>query len=107
MTAEQFLDGMKKFNQRNLELWQSKNKEYANLDDVFKNFNEAAKMTIGKKNNYVAAWNFAVKHLVSVSDIIKKPSKFSDEQIAEKFGDLIIYLHMIHAMITEERYEND
>ena len=86
MTAEQFLSGMKKFNQRNIELWQSKNQEYANLDDVFKNFNEAAKLTIGKKNNYVAAWNFAVKHLVSVSDIIKKPSKFSDEKIAEKFG---------------------
>ena len=107
MRANEFINGTKKFNQRNLELWEKKNQEYADSSDIFRNFAEAAKWTIGNRKRHVAAWNFAVKHLISVADIVKNDEKFSDEQIQEKFGDLIIYLQMIFAMITEKRRGND
>ena len=103
MITETFLSMMAKFNEENTKKWVSKNHEYAEVSDVFKNFRNAAKLTVGGDKNYEAAWNFAVKHLVSIQDIIDQQEFFTDEQIDEKFGDFMVYLHMIRAMIIEER----
>ena len=103
MKTGEFLSILDNFNAKNRDTWQDKNKEYANGEDIFRNFNSAASMTLTGGRNYIAAWNFAVKHLISISDIIKNQEKFTDEQLNEKFGDFMVYLHMIRAMIIEER----
>ena len=79
----------------------SKNKEYADTTDVFHNFDVARDILqhLDVSSPAGSGMAFAVKHLVSIIDIINNPSKFNDEIINEKFGDMINYLILIRGML--------
>lgn len=88
----------------------TKNKEYANEYDVFKNFNKAARLK--NKKNYAIAHDYSLKHTVSIDDIFEQLEnadlKDSDivvpslNTIEEKFTDEIGYLILKYGMIKEE-----
>lgn len=82
--------------------------EYAVNDDRLHNFNKAAAFT--GKSREECLWGMALKHLVSVTDIIDKisvgqlPSK---HLLDEKIGDLINYLCLLEVSITEKIENNE
>jgi ATP phosphoribosyltransferase len=80
-----------------------KNNEYANEKDVLKNFNEAKHLIINQKSAAAAAWNFNVKHLISIKDLIENTEKVTKENLNEKFGDAINYLLLIKAALIAEK----
>jgi hypothetical protein len=73
----------------------SKNAEYASPEDVYHNFEEAAKM-IPNGTKQIALWNFMVKHLVSLQDIIFKQE--NEDLIPEKCGDIRAYITLLEGM---------
>ena len=79
----------------------SKNKEYADGEDVFHNFDVASDYLkhIDVSSPAGAAMAFATKHLVSIVDIVNTPAKFTQDQIDEKIGDMINYLILIRGML--------
>lgn len=75
-------------------------------DDRLHNFNKAARIT--GKTREECLWGFALKHLVSVTDIIDEMSKDpkyipSRDLVIEKFGDLRNYLLLLEACIEDKR----
>lgn len=88
-----------------------KNNEYANEVNVFHNFDNATGISLHKENTSVA-WEFLVKHLQSIKDIlgeieIKNLKRINQALIDEKFADAINYLILIEAMIKEKIIERD
>jgi hypothetical protein len=85
----------------------SKAKEYAKGDeDRLHNFNRASKVS-GKRREE-CLWGMAMKHLISVMDIIDAMSKDesyipSKELTSEKLGDLGNYLILLEACIEDSR----
>lgn len=78
-----------------------KHSEYAS-EDAFHNFKSAALLT-GQTPEQVL-WGYALKHIVSISDMIFKQSKGQDFEMdkwQEKIGDLINYLAILYAMEKE------
>lgn len=79
--------------------------EYAVNDDRLHNFNKASQITGEIREKCL--WGMAMKHLVSVTDIIDKmensslylPSK---ELTSEKIGDLISYLILLEVSIVDK-----
>lgn len=77
----------------------TKSKEYA-TDDRLHNFKRAAGFFSNVPSPAYTAWGFAVKHLVSIQDIVEgRP--YTLEQMKEKVGDAINYLILIEALLTE------
>lgn len=83
-----------------------KAREYVRNGDRLHNFNRAAK--IARSERETVLWNgFALKHLVSVLDIIDDIEKGdipSNELADEKIGDLINYLILLETSI---KHRND
>jgi hypothetical protein len=105
----------KKFNEiieRRLDLIEDtltkKAAEYAINDDRLHNFNKAAAFT--SKSREECLWGMALKHLVSVTDIIDKVSVGelpSKHLLDEKIGDLINYLCLLEVSIVEKIENNE
>ena len=79
---------------------QKKGAEYANDKDVFHNFEEGTKMSFHNTREMVA-WEYMMKHMISIKDMISSKSAFSEHTIREKFGDAINYLILMEAMMLE------
>jgi hypothetical protein len=83
-----------------------KGREYANDDEVFHNFKNAAGISFHGSHEKVA-WEFMVKHLQSIKDIIEHVSidganGYPKEYLVEeKIGDAINYLILIEGMLKE------
>jgi len=82
-----------------------KQAEYADVNDVFRNFKNAGAHL--KTTKEKALWGMAVKHLVSIEDMIEvvaigRGYEISPAQVQEKIGDMINYLILLEAMLTEE-----
>lgn len=83
-----------------------KGQEYANDDEVFHNFKNAANISFHSSHEKVA-WEFMVKHLQSIKDIIEHVSIDGangypkNPLIEEKIGDAINYLILIEGMLKE------
>lgn len=75
-----------------------KAKEYATQDRLH-NFKVAAR--INNTTPAKALWGMALKHLVSITDIIERPIDFDPEIIDEKIGDMINYLILLEAILKE------
>ena len=104
MNGIEFQEHQKKLLGDLLEVCRAKQKEYANNENAFHNFEEAVGFSMGSERETVA-WAFCVKHLQSVRDIITDIDK-GDELptqalIDEKFGDIIVYMTLMHGMITD------
>jgi len=75
--------------------------EYAQADDRLYNFKVAARLN--NTTPVKAAWGMATKHLVSVMDLIDEKLYNTEDAVDEKIGDLINYLILIEALLTEQR----
>ena len=79
---------------------QKKGAEYAADANVFHNFEEGAKMSF-HSNREMVAWEYMIKHLQSIKDMISNNTPYSEHVIREKFGDAINYLILMEAMMLE------
>ena len=79
---------------------QKKGAEYANDKDVFHNFEEGTKMSFHDKREMVA-WEYMMKHMISIKDMIASKDAYSEYTIREKFGDAINYLILMEAMMLD------
>lgn len=76
--------------------------EYAKDTDVFHNFQRAANIIGGSREE--ALIGMAVKHFVSILDIVDNLGEQyppNDDVISEKIGDMIAYLVILEAMLYE------
>lgn len=78
----------------------AKAREYA-YGDRLSNFKRAAE--IQRITPAQAAWNFLMKHIVSIQDMIESGDPYPREQWDEKLGDAINYLILIEAIVNESR----
>ena len=101
MTKEEFSEYLDKRLQRIKNTLDNKGNEYANTENVFINFERSAAIR-DKNTKEEVMLDYAMKHLVSVIDIIDNPTKaVNSKLIEEKFGDLINYLILIEASLLE------
>jgi hypothetical protein len=77
-----------------------KNAEYAPGEDKLQNFKTASSVT-GKPGSEVL-WMYALKHFVSIQDIVLYNSTYTPALMREKCGDLRNYLVLLEALIKEE-----
>lgn len=87
-----------------------KGKEYRRNDNVFHNFEQAARISGSTREK--AMWGFALKHEVSFWDILNDLEKGilpSVSVLEEKIGDLVTYLCIMEASIKDKikKAEND
>ena len=82
---------------------QKKAEEYATNNDRLHNFNLAS--CIDECSASQSLWGMAMKHLVSVIDLVNGDLENTHENANEKIGDLINYLILLEATLQEERNE--
>lgn len=78
-----------------------KGNEYSFNNDRLHNFKVAARMLNTTVDN--ALWGMAMKHLVSIEDLIHGRLANTDENVNEKIGDMINYLILLEAILDEAR----
>ena len=107
MNLIQFQEHQKKFLGDLLEVCRAKQREYADGTNAFHNFEEGVGFSLSNEREAVA-WEFCVKHMQSVRDIIRHVETGGDVNghpsqalIDEKFGDIIVYMTLIHGMLTD------
>ena len=117
MNLKNFQDHQEDFLGKLLEVCKTKQKEYADGENAFHNFEQSGGFSLHKERE-ACAWEFCVKHLQSVRDIIKHVESGgvngypTQALIDEKFGDIIVYMTLMHGMLTdrinkyEERKQN-
>lgn len=76
-----------------------KAKEYALGGDRLHNFKTAAAM--GQTTQAKALWGIAMKHVVSVVDLVEGRLPPTEYFVNEKIGDLINYLILLEAVLLE------
>lgn len=79
--------------------------EYASSADRLHNFKTAAKML--DTTPEVALVGMAIKHAVSVQDMVIQPEIITPELIDEKIGDCINYLVLLEALMLERCKDSD
>ena len=80
---------------------ENKQAEYANIDNVFHNFETAAR--IKEESKEKSLYGMMIKHFISVIDMIAQPeTSYTPEHIDEKIGDVINYLIILEAMLKED-----
>lgn len=86
----------------------TKAKEYANDDDRMHNFNRATDAAAGRyESREGAIFGMMLKHWTSILDILDANdvgSKTPIAMIQEKFGDMINYLLLLEASITQTQH---
>jgi hypothetical protein len=82
------------------DLIQKKAKEYS-TGDAFSNFKDASGGLSFHEKPEMVAWEFAVKHLQSIKDIISGKVPVNDNTIDEKLNDAIVYMLLIKGMLVE------
>lgn len=84
-----------------------KGREYGRNDNPLHNFEIGARiMNVTRER---ALWGFALKHYVSIMDVLDDLDKSilpTEEVIDEKFGDLINYLILCEASIKARIHES-
>lgn len=86
------------------DLIQRKAKEYS-TGDAFSNFKNASGGLSFHDKPEMVAWEFAVKHLQSIKDIISGKVPSSNHVVDEKVNDAIVYLLLIKGMLIEKNTE--
>lgn len=80
----------------------AKHKEYADDDNVFRNFDEAAGGFSLHSTSAEVLWSYMTKHLVSIKDIVAENKGADSAVISEKIGDVINYLILLEAMLNKK-----
>jgi hypothetical protein len=86
------------------DLIQKKAKEYS-TEDAFSNFKDASGGLSFHDRPEMVAWEFAVKHMQSIKDIISGKVPCNDNTIDEKLNDAIVYMLLIKGMLVERSTE--
>lgn len=104
MKHEDFNKLLDKIIKRTTNVLASKSSEYASDKDKFYNFKRAS--VIANESPERALWGMALKHLVSIIDIVEKIDKdkqYPDkDKLEEKICDMINYLILLEGLIKEE-----
>jgi hypothetical protein len=101
MNHKDFTKFLKELQENQTQVLLGKNAEYAPGDDKLENFKTGASVT-GRSASEVL-WMYALKHFVSIQDIVLKDSKYTPELMREKCGDLRNYLVLLEALMAEDR----
>ena len=75
--------------------------EYAFNNDRLHNFKVAAQLSDNTPTH--ALWGMAMKHLVSVVDLVTGRLENKRKNIDEKIGDMINYLILLEALLEDTR----
>ena len=107
MNTEEFREHQKKFMGSLLERARDKQREYADDDNPFYNFEDAVGITLDKERES-AAWGMCAKQIQSIKNIVrtleargKSDETLTQELLDEKVGDVIVYMTLLHGMLTE------
>lgn len=84
------------------EVLSSKGREYASDSDRFYNFHVASRVMGCSPRK--ALWGMALKHLVSVIDLVDE--RIPDSYVDEKIGDMVNYLILLEGLILEDGRES-
>lgn len=102
---QNFLESQNKFLTELLERTSKKQIEYSRNDDPFHNFKKASQLSL-TENEVAVAWEFCVKHLQSLKDLIldyDEGKEISKEIVDEKIGDIIVYMTLIRGMLLQNQ----
>lgn len=83
----------------------AKKAEEYSTEDRLHNFKVAAR--VNNETPEKALWGMATKHLVSIIDLIEGNHKTTKYMIEEKCGDLINYIILLEALLTEKLDQED
>lgn len=75
--------------------------EYESKSDRLHNFKVAARLS--NKTPQEALWGMAMKHLVSVTDLIEGRLENNRKNIDAKIGDMLNYLILLEALFEDTR----
>ena len=99
MTRKDFLKLVESRFEKVKETFLKKNGEYAEEENIFRNFIDAADKRNTTKED--ALEGMAVKHTVSIDDMVKTPGIVTREMVDEKIGDRILYYLLLEGMFME------
>ena len=102
MTPEQFEKVVLNRCEKIQSVMASKNKEYATDSNKLHNFDKAAR--ISGQTREKALWGMALKHYVSIDDLIENVGKGklpSTDLLSEKIGDMVNYLILLEASVMQ------
>lgn len=102
MTNEQFEEILNKRLELIRNVLGTKAKEYAFGGDRLHNFKVASRAMEEPMSQ--ALWGMAMKHLVSVIDLVEGRLPNTQANCDEKIGDMINYLILLEAALEEERF---
>lgn len=77
----------------------AKNEEYAPGGDKLANFKKGAKALCCTPEECL--WGYAMKHIISIQDIVQSESGYTPEKMREKCVDLRAYLVLLEALMIE------
>ncbi len=101
MRHEEFNEVVKRRLEKIVEVLHKKGGEYVLTDDSLARPKQAAAV-LGNTPRQ-ALWGMAVKHLLSVLDLVHARLPNTEDIVDEKVGDLINYLIIFEALLREER----
>ena len=103
MNHQEFKDLIHQQFENSAKTLEGKAGEYATETDRFHTFHVAGRMK--NETPEKALWGMALKHLVSVVDMMeaadKTPELFTPEKLTEKIGDLINYELLLKGLLTD------
>lgn len=77
----------------------SKNEEYASGGDKLDNFKKGGRaMGVTAQE---CLWGYAMKHFISIQDIVYGEGSYTPEKMREKCGDLRNYTILLEALLLE------
>ena len=87
-------------------LMDKKGREYAS-EDAFSNFKDASGGLSFHSKPEMVAWEYSVKHLQSIKDLISSDSLIPNHILDEKINDALLYLLLIKGMMIERAVEKE
>lgn len=103
MTNEEFAIEVENSINRSKNVLIKKGKEYSGEIDRLENFKRA-----GAAQNILpteALYSMAMKHIISIANMVSKPSEFTLQQWYEKTGDLRNYTILLEALLLDGNKE--
>lgn len=106
MKEDEFIDLANNRLNKCMDTMRSKGEEYTRNNDKLHNFKRAAEMLGCTPEE--ALMGMATKHIVSVYDMVRDVAGgavVSERLVEEKIGDVINYMLLLEAILTEEHSE--
>jgi hypothetical protein len=103
MTHEEFNILLSKRIAKSRKVLLSKANEYATDDERLQNFKDGASLLNTTPEFY--ALSLTTKHIIALKDFISTQRSIDQRFIDEKIGDIINYMILLEAILTEKRHE--